>query len=136
MNLKLVFRIYFGIGALMTTMMLLAPAAMLEGYGMTLTDEIKLFIQFIVVAYVSMLIVTWMLPAWLGDDLPKAGLAYVIIALLPVAMNIYHVATGALPASTAQFVESGIWIVFAILFYVYSKQDNSVITSGEETETK
>jgi len=51
-------------------------------------------------------------------------------------MNIYHVATGALPASTAQFVESGVWIVFAILFYVYSKQDNSVITSEEETETK
>ena len=47
MNLKLVFRIYFGIGALMTTMMLVAPAAMLEGYGMTLTDEIKLFTQFV-----------------------------------------------------------------------------------------
>ena len=136
MNLKLVFRIYFGISALMTTMMLVAPAAMLEGYGMTLTDEIKLFIQFIIVAYVSMLIVTWMLPAWLGDDLPKAGLAYVIIALVPVAMNIYHVATGALPASMAQLVESSVWVVFAILFYVYSKQDNSLIASEEETETK
>ena len=136
MNLKLVFRIYFGIGALMTTMMLVAPGAMLEGYGMTLTDEIKLFGQFMIVAYVSMLIVTWMLPAWLGDDLPKAGLAYVIIALVPVAMNIYHVATGALPASMAQLVESSVWVVFAILFYVYSKQDNSVIASEEETETK
>ena len=136
MNLKLVFRIYFGIGALMTAMMLVAPAAMLESYGMTLTDEIKLFIQFMIVAYASMLIVTWMLPGWLGDDLPKAGFAYVIIALLPVTMNIYHVATGALPASTAQLVESGVWVVFAILFYVYSKQDNSVITSEEETETK
>ena len=90
MNLKLVFRIYFGIGALMTAMMLVAPAAMMESYGMTLTDEIKLFIQFMIVAYASMLIVTWMLPAWLGDDLPKAGFAYVIIALLPVTMNIYH----------------------------------------------
>ena len=136
MNLKLVFRIYFGFGALMTAMMLVSPAAMMESYGMTLTDEIKLFVQFMVVAYTSMLILTWMLPAWLGDDLSKAGLAYVIIALLPVIMNIYHVATDALPASTAQFVESGVWIVFAILFYVYSKQDNSVITSEEETETK
>jgi hypothetical protein len=106
----------------------------LEGYGMTLTDEIKLFVQFMVVAYTSLLILTWMLPAWLGNDLSKAGLAYVIIALLPVVMNIYHVATGALPASTAQYVESGVWVVFAILFYVYSKQDNSVDTS--ETETK
>ena len=122
MNLKLVFRIYFGFGALMTMMMLLAPAPMLESYGMTLTNEIKLFTQFMVVAYVSLLIVTWMLPAWLGDDLSKAGIAYVIIALIPVIMNIYHVATGALPASTAQLVESGVWVVFAGLFYFYSKK--------------
>jgi hypothetical protein len=46
------------------------------------------------------------------------------------------VATGALPASMAQLVESSVWVVFAILFYIYSKQDNSVITSEEETETK
>ena len=122
MNLKLVFRIYFGFGALMTTMMLVAPAPMLESYGMTLTNEIKLFTQFMVVAYVSLLIVTWMLPAWLGDDLSKAGIAYVIIALIPVIMNIYHVTTGALPSSTAQLVESGVWVVFAGLFYFYSKK--------------
>ncbi len=30
MNLKLVFRIYFGIGALMTVMIMFTPAAMLE----------------------------------------------------------------------------------------------------------
>ena len=122
MNLKLVFRIYFGFGALMTMMMLVAPAAMLESYGMTLTNEIKLFTQFMVVAYVSLLIVTWMLPTWLGDDLSKAGIAYVIIALIPVIMNTYHVATGALPSSTAQLVESGVWVVFAGLFYFYSKK--------------
>jgi hypothetical protein len=122
MNLKLVFRIYFGFGALMTMMMLVAPAPMLESYGMTLTNEIKLFTQFMVVAYVSLLIVTWMLPAWLGDDLSKAGIAYVIIALIPVIMNIYHVTTGALPSSTAQLVESGVWVVFAGLFYFYSKK--------------
>ena len=122
MNLKLVFRIYFGFGALMTMMMLVAPAPMLESYGMTLTDEIKLFTQFMVVAYVSLLIVTWMLPGWLGDDLYKAGIAYVIISLIPVIMNTYHVASGVLPSSTAQLVESGVWVVFAGLFYFYSKK--------------
>ena len=122
MNLKLVFRIYVGFGAFMTVMMLVAPAAMLESYGMSLTDEIKLFTQFMVVAYTSLLIVTWMLPAWMGDNLSKAGFAYVIIALIPVTMNIYHVASGALEASTAQLVESGVWVVFAGLFYFYSKK--------------
>jgi len=32
------------------------------------------------------------------------------------------VATGALPSSTAQLVESGVWVVFAGLFYFYSKK--------------
>jgi len=45
-----------------------------------------------------------------------------VISLLPVAMNIYHVVTGALPASGVQIGESVIWIVFAGLFYTYSKK--------------
>ena len=122
MNLKLVFRIYFGFGALMGAMMLFAPEAMMESYGMTYTNEIKLFMQFTLMAYTSLLILTWMLPAWLGDDLSKAVPAYMVIALLPVALNIFHVVTGALPASTSQIVETLIWVVFAGLFYFYCKK--------------
>ena len=122
MNLKLVFRIYFGFGALMGAMMLFAPEAMMESYGMSYTNEIKLFMQFTLMAYTSLLILTWMLPAWLGDDLSKAVPAYMVIALLPVALNIFHVVTGALPASTSQIVETLIWVVFAGLFYFYCKK--------------
>jgi len=45
-----------------------------------------------------------------------------VVSLIPVAMNIFHVATGALPASVAKIVESGVWVVFAALFYFYSKK--------------
>ena len=89
---------------------------------MTYTNEIKLFIQFLLMAYISLLIVTWMLPAWLGDDLSIAVPAYIVIALMPVALNIFHVVTGALPGSMSQIVESLIWVVFAGLFYFYSKK--------------
>ena len=123
MNLKLVFRIYFGFGAFFSGRMLLAPEAMMESYGMTYTNEIKLFIQFLLIAYISLLIVTWMLPAWLGDDLSIAVPAYIVIALMPVALNIFHVVTGALPGSMSQIVESLIWVVFAGLFYFYSKKN-------------
>ena len=122
MNLKLVFRIYFGFGALMGAMMLFAPEAMMESYGMSYTNEIKLFMQFTLMAYTSLLILTWMPPAWLGDDLSKAVPAYMVIALLPVALNIFHVVTGALPVSTSQIVETLIWVVFAGLFYFYCKK--------------
>ena len=123
MNLKLVFRIYFGFGAFFSVMMLFAPEAMMESYGMTYTNEIKLFIQFLLMAYISLLIVTWMLPAWLGDDLSIAVPAYIVIALMPVALNIFHVVTGALPGAMSQIVESLIWVVFAGLFYFYSKKN-------------
>ena len=123
MNLKLVFRIYFGFGAFFSVMMLFGPEAMMESYGMTYTNEIKLFIQFLLMAYISLLIVTWMLPAWLGDDLSIAVPAYIVIALMPVALNIFHVVTGALPGSMSQIVESLIWVVFAGLFYFYSKKN-------------
>ena len=89
---------------------------------MSYTNEIKLFMQFTLMAYTSLLILTWMLPAWLGDDLSKAVPAYMVIALLPVALNIFHVVTGALPASTSQIVETLIWVVFAGLFYFYCKK--------------
>ena len=45
-----------------------------------------------------------------------------VIALLPVPINFYHVATGALPASGSQYIESGVSVILAGLFYYYSKK--------------
>ena len=95
---------------------------MTESYGMTLSDGAKLIIQFSIIIQLMIVIIVWQLPNWLGDNLAKAGLTMVVVSLLPVAMNIYHVVIGALPASGAQIAESGIWIVFAGLFYFYSKK--------------
>ena len=67
-------------------------------------------------------IVVWQLPSWLGENLAKAGSTLMVVSLMPVAMNIFHVVTGVLPASVAQIVESGVWVVFAALFYFYSKK--------------
>ena len=43
MNLKLVFRIFAGFGAFFALMTVIAPDAMVESYGVTLTDDSKLF---------------------------------------------------------------------------------------------
>ena len=121
MNLKFVFRIFAGIIAVFALGAILAPDAMTESYGITLTDGAKLIMQFTVIIQLMIVIIVWQLPSWLGDDLAKAGPTMIVVSLLPVVMNIYHVVIGALPASGAQIVESGIWIVFAGLFYFYSK---------------
>ncbi|MEA1881100.1 MAG: hypothetical protein U9N31_01675 [Candidatus Marinimicrobia bacterium] len=122
MNLKLVFRIFAGFGALFAVMGLVAPESMADSYGMAFSDDIHLVFQFAIMIQIMMVVIVWQLPEWLGDNLAKAGTTMIVVSLLPVAMNIYHVVTDALPASTAQLVESGIWVVFAALFYFYSKK--------------
>jgi hypothetical protein len=122
MNLKLVFRIFAGFAAFFALMSLLATDAMMESYGMEMSSESNLLIQFMVMVQLMFAIVVWQLPSWLGENLAKAGPTFILLSLLPVAMNIFHVATGALPASVAQIVESGVWVVFAALFYFYSKK--------------
>ena len=123
MSLKLVFKIFAGFGVFFAMSMLLAPDAMMASYGMTLSgDDSRLLVQFLFLIQLTFSIVVWQLPGWLGDDLAKAGPTFMVLPLLFVAMNIFHVITDVLPASGAQIMESGVWVVFAGLFYFYSKK--------------
>ena len=108
MNLKLVFRIFAGFGAFFALMSLLATDAMMESYGLELSSDSSLLIQFMVMVQLMFAIVVWQLPSWLGENLAKAGSTLMVVSLMPVAMNIFHVVTGVLPASVAQIVESGV----------------------------
>ena len=64
----------------------------------------------------------WKLPDWTGDNFAKVGSTFVFIPLIPVALNIYHVIAGNLPATGAFYVEQVIWLLFAGMFFVYSKK--------------
>ena len=115
---------------------ILAPESMMEPYGFTMDEGMITMFNFLLGMQLIIILVTWQLPDWLGDNLPKAGLTYAVISLIPAVQGIYLMSTGRLPASTQGYVETVIWFVFAALFYVYSKQDNSVITTEVETETE
>ena len=108
MNLNLVFRIFAGFGAFFALMSLLTTDAMMESYGMELSSDSSLIIQFMVMVKLMFATVAWQLPSWLGENLAKAGPTLMVVSLIPVAMNIFHVATDVLPDSGAQIVESGV----------------------------
>jgi hypothetical protein len=108
----------------------------MEPYGLTMDEGMITMLNFMLAMQLMLVLITWQLPDWLGDNLSKAGLTYAVISLIPAVQGIYLMSIGRLPASTQGYVETVIWFVFAALFYVYSKQDNSVITSEVETETK
>jgi len=64
----------------------------------------KLIMQFTVIIQLMIVIIVWLLPSWLGDDLTKAGPTMIVVSLLLVAMNTYDVVIGTLPASGPQIV--------------------------------
>ena len=133
MNLKLVFRIYAVLGAIFVVGGTLSPEAMMEPYGFTMDEGTITMFNFVLGMQLIIILVTWQLPDWLGENLSKAGLTYVVISLIPAVQGLYLMSTGRLPASTQGYIETVVWAVFAALFYFYSQQDdNSVIISDDE----
>ena len=133
MNLKLVFRIYAVLGAIFVVGGTLSPEAMMEPYGFTMDEGMITMFNFLLGIQLIIILVTWLLPDWLGDNLSKAGLTFVVISLIPAVQGLYLMSTGRLPASTQGYIETVVWAVFAALFYFYSQQDdNSVIISDDE----
>tara|TARA_B100001750_G_scaffold229908_1_gene225833 strand:+ start:362 stop:766 length:405 start_codon:yes stop_codon:yes gene_type:complete len=133
MNLKLVFRIYAVLGAIFVVGGTLSPEAMMEPYGFTMDEGMITMFNFLLGMQLIIILVTWQLPDWLGDNLSKAGLTFVVISLIPAVQGLYLMSTGRLPASTQGYIETVVWAVFAALFYFYSQQDdNSVIISDDE----
>ena len=133
MNLKIVFRIYAGFGIIFILLATLSPEGLMEPYGFTMNEGMATMLNFMIGFQMIIVLVTWQLPEWLGDNLSKAGLTYVAISLIPAIQGLYLMSTGALPATTSGYIETAIWCVFAGLFYFYSQQeDKTIITSDAE----
>ena len=136
MNLKIVFRIYAAFGIIFILLATLSPEGLMEPYGFTMNEGMITMVNFMIGFQMIIVLVTWQLPEWLGDDLSKAGLTYVGISLIPAIQGLYLMSTGALPASTSGYVETSIWCVFAALFYFYSRKgtEKTIITPNAEEE--
>ena len=122
MNLKLIFRIYAGVQIASVLGGIFSPEAMMKAVGMTFSPELSTIMRFSILGQIIIIAITLQLPNWLGDNLAKAGFTYVGISILPILLNTYHVVTEVLPVSPAFFIENALWVVFAALFFMYSKK--------------
>ena len=68
MNLKLLFRIFFGLNAVFVLGAVVSPEAMLESFGMNYNADVGLMIQFAMMGQIMFLVLTYQLPDWLGDN--------------------------------------------------------------------
>ena len=122
MNLKLLMRIYAGLMGVMLLGGVFAPEAMMEGFGMDYTKEVKPILHFALMGQGLFALLTFLISGWMADDLQKVAVIYAGLSLVPVLMNTYHVVSGIVPLQGAFYVENVIWVTFAVLFFVYSKK--------------
>ena len=133
MNIKLLLRIYAGLMAVFTLGALFSAESMMESFGMSYTTEAGIILQFAMLGQVIFIVLTLQIINWLGDDLHKVGTTYAVLSVLPVLVNSYQVFTELVPMTSAFYVEQAIWIAFAALFFVYSKENTvSTDTNNED----
>ncbi len=133
MNIKLLLRIYAGLMAVFTLGALFSAESMMESFGMSYTTEAGIILQFAMLGQVIFIVLTLQIINWLGDDLHKVGCTYAVLSVLPVLVNSYQVFTELVPMTSAFYVEQAIWIAFAALFFVYSKE-NTVSTDANSED--
>tara|TARA_B100000745_G_scaffold157621_1_gene103183 strand:+ start:241 stop:642 length:402 start_codon:yes stop_codon:yes gene_type:complete len=132
-NIKLLLRIYAGLMAVFTLGALFSAESMMESFGMSYTTEAGIILQFAMLGQVIFIVLTLQIINWLGDDLHKVGCTYAVLSVLPVLVNSYQVFTELVPMTSAFYVEQAIWIAFAALFFVYSKE-NTVSTDANSED--
>tara|TARA_B100000953_G_scaffold89637_1_gene73091 strand:- start:27 stop:428 length:402 start_codon:yes stop_codon:yes gene_type:complete len=132
-NIKLLLRIYAGLMAVFTLGALFSAESMMESFGMSYTTEAGIILQFAMLGQVIFIVLTLQIINWLGDDLHKVGCTYAVLSVLPVLVNSYQVFTELVPMTSAFYVEQAIWIAFAALFFVYSKE-NTVSTDANNED--
>ena len=133
MNIKLLLRIYAGLMTVFTLGALFSAESMMESFGMSYTTEAGIILQFAMLGQVIFIVLTLQIINWLGDDLHKVGTTYAVLSVLPVLVNSYQVFTELVPMTSAFYVEQAIWIAFAALFFVYSKE-NTVSTDANNED--
>ena len=122
MRLVIVFRAFAVTQFFVVVATLAAPELVMESFELTHSVDILLVIQLSALCQIMFAIVTFALPSWLGHNLWKAASTYVWISLLPVLMNIYHVASNHKAFTNASYFENGLWLLFALLFYLFGKK--------------
>ena len=122
MRLVIVFRAFAVTQFFVVVATFAAPELVMESFELTYSAVILLGIQLSALCQIMFAIVTFALPSWLGHNLWKAASTYVWISLLPVLLNIYHVASNHKAFTNASYFENGLWLLFALLFYLFGKK--------------
>ena len=120
MNLRTIFKVQGIILAINGLAGIFLGTAFFSAAGWEVTADMLTLGQIFGLTLLIIGIWAWRIPDTLGDSVKSMGMLYALGGALWTLMIIYHVATGAAGGPTA-YINLVITAVFAVLFYIYSK---------------
>ena len=123
MTLSLVFRIQAVVFAFFGAVMLLAPAAMIEGFGVESSAITAGIVQNMSVMVLGVAYLSWQMPIWAGDNIKTAGMFFAIFHVAFMVIAFYHMSIGLFPFDAANIGSAVPDAVLAILLFWKSRAD-------------
>ena len=122
MTLALVYRLNGLLGLLWAASMWFGADMMAAAYGWEVTLPMITMSQFLAMSFLFTAVIFLMLPNWTSlEQLKKATITLIILQILAIALQVFHLSTGAIPAGGMQYFGIGLSSLFVILFYWKSR---------------
>ena len=122
MSLALVYRLNGLVGLLWAASMWFGTDMMAEAYGWEVTLPMVTMSQFLGMTFLFVAIIFIMLPNWTSlEQLKKATMTLILLQILAVALQVFHITSGAIPSGVMQYFGIGLSTLFIVLFYWKSR---------------
>ena len=122
MTLALVYRLNGLLGLLWAASMWFGTDMMAAAYGWEVTLPMITMSQFLAMSFLFTAVIFLMLPNWTSlEQLKKATITLIILQILAIALQVFHLSTGAIPVGGMQYFGIGLSSLFVILFYWKSR---------------
>ena len=122
MTLTLVYRLNGLVGLIWAASMLFGSEMMAASYGWEITPSMVTMSQFLAMSFLFIAIIFIMLPNWTSEEqLKKATVTLILLQIIAVALQVFHLLSGAIPSGGMQYFGIGLGVIFIILFYWKSR---------------
>ena len=122
MTLTLVYRLNGLVGLIWAVSMWFGSEMMAASYGWEVTPPMVTMSQFLAMSFLFIAIIFIMLPNWTSEEqLKKATVTLILLQIIAVALQVFHLLSGAIPSGGMQYFGIGLGIIFIILFYWKSR---------------
>lgn len=122
MTLTLVCRLYGLVGLIGAISIWFGIDMMAASYGWEVTLPMVTMSQLLVGTLLFNSVIFIMLPNWTSEEqLKKATVTLILLQIIAVTLQAFHLATGAIPIGSMQYFGIALSLLFIILFYWKSR---------------